>query len=228
MIKAFPCEVLSWEDMYEYARVLSGKIREAKMRPDTIIALARGGYVPARSLCDFLSVTDLHSLKVDHWGLTATPDQKARIRHKLPVHLKGKSVLVVDDLADTGESFKIATQYLKTLKPKKMKTAALFWLENCPYKPDFYATKKPWKWFIFPWNFMEDLSYLAAGLFEAKGHEKKSLDMVAEELRFKHGIDVPKNKLKDVMDELVRKKVLMPYWVSGNLVRWMPFQKSKR
>ena len=226
MIKAFPCELLTWEDMYDYGRVLSGKIREGKFRPDVVVAIARGGYVPARTLCDFLTVTDLISIKVDHWGVTAHPDSKAKLRHPLKINLSGKNVLLVDDLADTGESFKVASAHLRGLRPKKLKTASLFFLEKCPFKPDFYAAKKTWKWFVFPWNFHEDLSYLVSGLFDAKSTDKKSLGMLLEELHFKHGIDVEKTKVKDVLDDLVRKKVLMPYWTSGSLIRWMPFQKK--
>lgn len=225
---SFPCELVSWEDMYEYGRILSGKVREAHWKPDAIVAIARGGYVPARTLCDFLIVDRLYSVQVKHWGQTGQkPQCKAELFHALSADLKGKSVLVVDDLADTGESFEVALAEVRKLKPKTVKTAALFVLENSKFVPDYYVARRAWKWFVFPWNFTEDMCNLVAGLFDAKSEDKKSLGMVAEELQAKHGLVLPKEKLKDVMLELVRRKVLQPYWVSGNLMRWMPLQKPK-
>lgn len=226
MIKPFRCEVLSWEDMYEYARVLSGKIREDKFKPDVIVAIARGGYVPARSLSDFLMVSDLYSFQVTHWGMTAQKDPSARLHSPLKADIAKKNVLLVDDLSDTGQSFTLARDHLFKQKPKKLKTAALFVLENSSFVPDYYASKQPWKWFVFPWNFTEDLCQLVAGLYEPDSDEKKSLDMVKEELYAKHRIRVPQTKLKRVMDELVTRRILTPYWKSGNLVRWLPFQKK--
>ena len=224
---AFPCELLSWEDMDEYGRVLAGKMREDKFRPDAIVAIARGGYVPARTLCDFLMVDRLYSVQVHHWGHTGEKSKNAKLWHALSADLKGKTVLVVDDLADTGESFDVALAEVRRLKPKSVKTAALFVLEKSAFVPDYYVAMRPWKWFVFPWNFTEDACNLVAGLFLAKSEDKKSLDMVAEELLFKHGIRIPQDKLKSVMTELVHRKVLQPYWVSGNLMRWLPFSKPK-
>ena len=225
---AFPCELLSWEDMYEYGRILAGKVREDHFRPDAIVAIARGGYVPARTLCDFLMVSRLHSVQVHHWGNTGEKSKKkAQLGHPLSADLKGKNVLVVDDLADTGASFDVALSEVRRFKPKSVKTAALFVLENSKFVPDYYVAMRPWKWFVFPWNFTEDACNLVAGLFDAKSEDKKSLDMVAEELFVKHGIRLPQDKLKAVMTELVQRKILQPYWVSGHLMRWLPYGKPK-
>ncbi len=227
MIKPFVCETLSWEDMYEYSRVLAGKMREDKFRPDVIVAIARGGYVPARNLCDFMMVNELFSFKVEHWGTTGKKDATAQLKQPLKADVKGKNVLVVDDISHTGQSLQIAVDHVLALKPKQLKTATLFVIEGSKFTPNYYASKKPWKWFIFPWNFTEDLCNLVSGLFEAKTEDRKSLDMVQEELESKHGIDVPKLKLKHIMRELVIRRTLQPYWVSGNLMRWMPYPKKK-
>lgn len=223
----FPCELLSWDDMYEYGRILAGKIREEHFKPDAIVAIARGGYVPARTLCDFLMVDRLYSVQVRHWGQTGQRSKNAKLWHPLSADLKGKNVLIVDDLADTGQSFDIALAEVRKHDPKAVKTAALFVLENSKFVPDYYVAMRPWKWFVFPWNFTEDACNLVAGLFEAKSEDKKSIDMVAEELFVKHGIRMAPDKLKGVMTELVQRQVLQPYWVSGNLMRWMALQKPK-
>ncbi|MBI5036846.1 phosphoribosyltransferase [Candidatus Micrarchaeota archaeon] len=219
MIRSFPCEALTWEDMYEYSRVLAGKMREDKFRPDVIVAMSRGGYVPARSLCDFLMVYDLRSINIDHLG-----EKPAKA---LAGKTKGKSVLVVDDLMDESESMEMASAYLKTLGAK-VRTASVFVLETAKKAPDYYAARKPWKWFVFPWNFNEDLTRMVAGLYDSRNPEKKSLDMIAEELKAKHGLKLDEEKLRKVMENLVQHGILKPYWVSGNLMRWAPYLKRKK
>ena len=52
---------------------------ESGYKPDSMVGLARGGWVLSRVLCDFLAVKDLVSLKVEHWGVTATPDERSTI-----------------------------------------------------------------------------------------------------------------------------------------------------
>ena len=108
------------------------------------------------------SFKDLLSLKVEHWGITATPDGKARVKYGLPTSLKGKNVLIVDDCVDTGESMKIAKEYVKMLGASEIKTASLQIFDSTPESlyPDFFVEKLPWKWIIYPWNYREDLTNL--------------------------------------------------------------------
>ena len=53
------CKLVKWEEVVEWCRKLAEKIKESGWRPDLIVAIARGGYTPARLLCDFLDIHDL-------------------------------------------------------------------------------------------------------------------------------------------------------------------------
>ena len=55
------CIVASWDEIYKIAKSTADKIKESGFHPDIIIAIARGGLVPARLLSDFLHVKDLIS-----------------------------------------------------------------------------------------------------------------------------------------------------------------------
>ena len=105
--ECFECQVMDWNLFYRLARQVADKINSSGYKPDIIIGLARGGWVLARVLCDFVGVKDLVSLKVEHWGVTATPDGTAKLKYPLNVDLTGKKVLVVDDITDTGESMRV-------------------------------------------------------------------------------------------------------------------------
>ena len=90
------CQTPSWETMQHYAKLSSDKIKESGFRPDVIIALARGGLVPARLFCDFLVMKKCYSIKVDHWGITAAKDSQAKLSQSLDVDITGKKVLDQD------------------------------------------------------------------------------------------------------------------------------------
>ena len=89
------------------------------------MAIGRGGYVPARILCDYLLIRDLTSIKVEHWGSAATETEKAVIKFRLCTDIKDKSVLLVDDITDTGDTLRVSLKYLKDFGPKTIKTAVL-------------------------------------------------------------------------------------------------------
>ena len=50
MDKDFRCELISWRRVYLLARKLAYVINGDNFQPDVIVAIARGGYVPARIL----------------------------------------------------------------------------------------------------------------------------------------------------------------------------------
>ena len=74
MSEKFECEVMDWDLFYELSKKTADKIIKSRFKPDFMVGLARGGWVLSRVLCDFIGVKDLVSLKVEHWGITATPD----------------------------------------------------------------------------------------------------------------------------------------------------------
>ena len=52
--------------------------------------------------CDFLGISDLISLKVEHYVGTARLADECRVRYPIAEEMvKGKQVLIVDDIADT-------------------------------------------------------------------------------------------------------------------------------
>jgi hypothetical protein len=105
-------------------------------------------------------VKDLLSLKVEHWGITASPNGEARLKYPLTVDLSGKKVLVVDDITDTGESMRKSIEHVKSLSPAETRTATLRHIKGSRFVPDYFAEEIGWRWVIFPWNYVEDLCNL--------------------------------------------------------------------
>ncbi len=156
----FSCEVMDWNKFYSLSREVAKKIKESGYKSEVVIGLARGGWIFSRVLCDFLGIKELHSIKVEHWGITASPDGEARVKYPLSVDLSEKRVLLVDDITDTGESMMKSVEHVKSLGPAEIRTATLRHIEGAKFIPDYYGEKIQWRWVIFPWNYIEDLCNL--------------------------------------------------------------------
>ncbi len=156
--ESFPCVLVTWDEAYKLARKLAFAIRESGYRPDLIIAIGRGGYVPGRVVADFLLHDLLTSMKIEHWGEAAYRKEEAVVRFPLAVGVSGKKLLIVDDVTDTGDTLKTAIEYVRRDKPAEVRTAVLQHKSVSHYEPDYYADcVREWKWIIYPWAVHEDL-----------------------------------------------------------------------
>ena len=204
-MKKFPAKLASWEEIEKWAREGAWKVLEEGWTPDVVVGLARGGWVAARLYCDYLGVKDLVSLKVEHWGVTATPDGKARLKYGSNYSLEGKKVLIVDDISDTGESLTLAKNYVEGQKPAEIRVATLLTIRGSRFKPDYYGEEIDWAWIVFPWNFVEDMINLVNNLFEEK--EALTTDEIAGLFKELHNMDVPKGRLEEALRMAERRKV---------------------
>ena len=197
MSRMIPVDLVDWDRFHRLARSLAFRIRESGFKPDMVVAIARGGYVPARVLCDYLGVMDLASFRVEHYR-GARKEPLARVRHPLAVSVDGLRILVVDDVSDTGDTFEVALSHLSGLgDPAEVRTAALLHKTVSRYRPDYYVEEMvEWRWVTFPWAAMEDISEFVRELRFPPG---TTLEEIAGKLRAAHGIEVPPAKLKDVL-----------------------------
>lgn len=169
--------MVSWHDIDVWTKELAEKIKESGYMPDAIVGLTRGGWIPARLVCDILMVKNLYAVKTEHWGLTATKDGTAKLAQPLAVDVKDKNVLVIDDITDTGQSLGLALKHIKELKPANLKSGTLLHITHSQVVPDYYVIEVPkeeWTWFIFPWNFNEDIQSLVQ---KALGDAKSSREI---------------------------------------------------
>jgi hypoxanthine phosphoribosyltransferase len=159
MIQQFRCELISWATVKHLSHNLAIKIRNASFEPDVVVAIARGGYVPARLLCDCLNLTDLKSIRIAHYKAGAQKQQKAKLVESLCRDLGGRNVLLVDDVSDSGDTLELARQHMVEYNAGPIRTAVLHHKQTSTVKPDFYAQRIiKWRWIIYPWAVVEDLT----------------------------------------------------------------------
>jgi hypoxanthine phosphoribosyltransferase len=192
---------MSWDRFYSLARRAADKIIKSGYNVDLIVGLARGGWVFSRVLCDFLGVKDLLSLKVEHWGITATPDGEAKIKYPFKLDLTGRFVLVVDDISDTGKSLTVATKYIQTMNPSDVRTATLILLKGSSFKPDFYGEVNTWRWVVFPWNYVEDMCNLIPRV-----SENASLTEIRAKMKENFDLELSEDDVEKMLNEIKRRK----------------------
>ena len=52
MAQAMRCELITWSEVQRLCRQLARLVRESDYRPAVVVAIGRGGLVPARLVCD--------------------------------------------------------------------------------------------------------------------------------------------------------------------------------
>jgi len=202
MPKKFKCIQPSWDELHSIAEKVADKIKSSGFQPDMIVGIARGGWFHARVLCDFLGVKDLLSLKVAHWGITATPDKKAKLMYPFEFDLSGRKVLLVDDITDTGDSFIVARKHLEKLKADEIRSAALYYIIGSKFKPDYYGEEIEWVWVIFPWNFTEDIINISMMTLE---EEPLTTPELVKKLKENHNVKITHEKLEKILKEGIRR-----------------------
>jgi hypoxanthine phosphoribosyltransferase len=197
---SFTCELVTWRDQERLAKVLAKKIKASGYRPDLVIAIGRGGYIPARILCDLLLLSPLTSVKVEHWGMAAEKKEEVVIRFPLCADIQGKRVLIVDDVTDTGDTIQAVVDYVKGLGPAEVRTAVLQHKEASTFVPEYYAEVCPvWKWIVYPWALHEDLVGFSLRIL-AGG--PRSLGELKEELAGRYRLRASREDLRDALQDL--------------------------
>ncbi len=196
----FRCEILSWKRVAGDAKKLSWIIKDSGYDPDIVVAIGRGGYVPARILCDYLLINDLTTIKAEHWGTAGTQKKKAVIKFPLGQYIKNKRVLLVDDLTDTGETLEVTLKHLRSHSPKVIRSATLIHKTCSLIVPDYYTRKMTkWRWVIFPWHLWEDLVGFIGKLKAMGIHHEEA---IARELRLRYGINIQINTIKEALSRM--------------------------
>ncbi len=206
----FKCVVTTWDYIYSLCRNVANDVKESGYEPDIIIALARGGWFAGRVMCDFLGLDDLSSLKVEHYVGTAVTGDEPHIRYPLADSVvKGKNVLIVDDIVDTGKSMVHAMEYVYGQDPCNVKTSSLQYLKNSKIKPDYCGEiLQEWAWIVYPWNFIEDMTDIVFELMLREKRDAWNIRDVRNCLYRYHSIDpisfeiAQPGRMNEIMEEL--------------------------
>ena len=209
----FTCKVMKWDEIYELCKELAKIIKNYKYNPDVVIGLSPGGWFPARILADLLYIPELVSLEIKHYDPLSYPNIIPPIVEiKYPIQedaCKGKKVLIVDDITDTGRNLEAGEQYVNKLMPSEIKTACLQFLFISEAKPDFVAEYiHEWYWYIYPWRRHHDLTQLIYRIFKLNPQHSLTVSEIAYQLNQYHSLELSKEEVLEVLTEMLHKCII--------------------
>lgn len=142
---------LSFADIKKSAAQVAEQVRTSGYVPDYVIGITVGGLIPLA-----LIAKELETQKVATISASAYDEgtRKNLTVHVLPhVDLSDQSVLLVDDISDTGETLKeLSALLLRKYFVQEIKTATIVIRKDKDmYRPDFYAIESD-EWVVFPWE----------------------------------------------------------------------------
>jgi len=149
-------EVPTWNQIYDMLLSQAEKISKSRFKPDIIIGIARGGWLPARVLTDLLEIPSLANVSAEYYmGIAETKNEPVLIQG-VSVAVAGKKVLIADDVADSGRSLKLVKEHVLQQGAKEVKTATVYCKPWSIVKPDYYERETK-LWIVFPWEMKETI-----------------------------------------------------------------------
>tara|TARA_B100001175_G_C19243140_1_gene511012 strand:+ start:242 stop:691 length:450 start_codon:yes stop_codon:yes gene_type:complete len=139
---------IPYKEVKKYIKNIGETIISSKWKPDLIISVNRGGCVPGIYLS--------HLIDINHEVLTLSKNKKTNNSSYIKsIMEKHKTILVLDDINDTGKTMKVISEiYSKFLH--KLKFAVLIDNKSSQFKVDFSSYKIDKtvdnSWIVFPWE----------------------------------------------------------------------------
>ncbi|RMH19156.1 MAG: phosphoribosyltransferase [Gemmatimonadetes bacterium] len=139
---------LTWEMFGEVCRALALKVAR-DYRPDLVIGIARTGAIPGAIVASILRV-DFHSITVSRKEGARRVRDRPAVLSSAPLEAHGRRVLLVDEIATSGETLRLALAAVRDVGPAEVRTATSF-VRTQGYKPDYFALETD-ATVIFPWD----------------------------------------------------------------------------
>jgi len=112
-------------------------------------------------MSDLLDIQDVMITRCEYYTDIGEKRKKPVITQKVQGKISGRKILVVDDVADSGESLTVIKSYLESKRPVDLKISTIFIKPWCKMIPDYFVAKTD-AWIIFPWEYYEAIKSLSA------------------------------------------------------------------
>jgi hypothetical protein len=139
---------LTWEIFGELSRALAMKVAR-DFQPEVVIGIARAGVIPAAIIASILRV-DLYAMTISRRAGTEAVRERPEVLTAAPRQAEGKRVLLVDELATSGDTMRLALAAVRGIGPAEIRTATSFSRPG-GYSPDYVALQTD-QTIVFPWD----------------------------------------------------------------------------
>ncbi len=139
---------VSWEMFGELSRAVALRVAR-EYDPEVVVGIARAGVIPGAVIASILRL-DFHSMLVTRKEGAEQVRERPAILSAAPTGLAGRRVLLVDEIATSGDTFRLALAAVRDAGPAEVRTATAF-IRPGGYRPTWYALETD-ETIIFPWD----------------------------------------------------------------------------
>jgi len=129
---------------------------QLSIKYDWYICITRGGLQPCLDLAEITNQVNIDTLNVASYKKSKLNEKYLSLHYEFKNldHLSNKTVLLIDDLVDTGNTLKFAVNVVaKHGCPKILHTAVVYVKPHAKFLPDFYIEfLSNNDYIIFPWE----------------------------------------------------------------------------
>jgi uncharacterized protein len=141
--KNSPNEYCSWHEVESLTKIVADKIQRSNKTYDAILGITNGGIVPARLMARDLNIDHIQLIPVRH---------KKLYKDEMPLLLKDKKYLIIDEIYDTGDTFRKVYDAVRIFD---CDFDFAFLMSRCEHNSRrMYIGKilNHNKWIVFPWE----------------------------------------------------------------------------
>jgi hypothetical protein len=145
--------LLDWDEFDTLVDDLADRIKAIAYEPTLIVGIFRGGMTVALCLSDRLGMHDVRGVGARVYQRTGKIGDNLEIYQSLPLkELRDQDVLVVEDVVDTGTTYRgVLESQIHPKNPRSLCTASLHIKPGSKYKPDIYLEETVC-WIRYPWE----------------------------------------------------------------------------
>lgn len=145
-------EILTWEQVGDATDDLARQVADSGFDPKIIVAIARGGLIPAGALTYKLGVKLTDAINVEFYTDVeqTLPDPILLAPMMDSESIGGQRILIVDDVADSGRTLALVIKLLRGFGAD-VRSAVLYAKSASIVEPDF-CWKHTDQWIVFPWS----------------------------------------------------------------------------
>ena len=153
---------MSWSEFDRHVQTLASRILR-QFKPEAVVGVAHGGVFVGGAIASALGV-QFFPVRISRRSRDrASRGKRPRATGEMPKELAGLRVLLVDDVAASGDTLELGAALLKKAKAKAVATACLV-CKDQGYAPDFLALHEG-RLVVFPWDYdlVEDARFSPRG-----------------------------------------------------------------
>lgn len=153
-------QYIDWPEIHNAVSWLGDLVKP--YGPESIIAISRGGLIPARLLADYLNIRRIYSIGVEFYTNIGETKEHPFVYQDIPEGFSDMRFCIVEDIVDSGRSMSLVRRHLQERNSFYYQTCAIHLKPNGFFEPTFtYMPVEKDTWIIYPWETHEhaDLQY---------------------------------------------------------------------